>query len=234
MNYLTDTESHVNNIGLFYKVKDEADKTRGYIYGTVHKFSDNDFKINQIVINSFKKSPKLILEVNQTQHENFHELGSSTIGRLVELKKRLADAYPGEILEDINFLYDGVVAGKKIIALEELEEQKAIMKSISENSRFQKQITSEEVLFAITHESIAHKTSNEELIKRIAYRGLSDDGKKLAFIERNVKWAKKVERVLQDGDDKIFIAVGTGHLVGEASLVNLLREKGWKLKQIEA
>jgi uncharacterized protein len=47
------------------------------------------------------------------------------------------------------------------------------------------------------------------------------------FYERNSAWIARLERILAEGD--VFIAVGAGHLVGDKSVVALLREAGWKV-----
>jgi len=47
---------------------------------------------------------------------------------------------------------------------------------------------------------------------------------------RNVDWAKKIEEMMAE-DKNIFIVVGAGHLIGPGSVVALLKEKGYKVKQ---
>ncbi len=47
---------------------------------------------------------------------------------------------------------------------------------------------------------------------------------------RNKDWVKKIEEMM--GEDKnIFIIVGAGHLIGPGSLIALLKEKGYKVRQ---
>jgi uncharacterized protein YbaP (TraB family) len=47
---------------------------------------------------------------------------------------------------------------------------------------------------------------------------------------RNVDWAKKIEEMM-DENKNIFIVVGAGHLIGPGSVVALLKEKGYQVKQ---
>ena len=47
---------------------------------------------------------------------------------------------------------------------------------------------------------------------------------------RNIQWVKKIEEMMTE-DKNIFIVVGAGHLVGPGSVVVLLREKGYVVKQ---
>jgi hypothetical protein len=47
---------------------------------------------------------------------------------------------------------------------------------------------------------------------------------------RNLDWVKKIEEMMTE-DKNIFIIVGAGHLIGPGSVVALLKEKGYKVKQ---
>lgn len=48
--------------------------------------------------------------------------------------------------------------------------------------------------------------------------------------QRNIDWVKKIEAMIAE-DKSIFIIVGAGHLIGPGSVVALLKEKGYKVKQ---
>jgi len=47
---------------------------------------------------------------------------------------------------------------------------------------------------------------------------------------RNIDWIKKIEEMMAE-DKNIFIVVGAGHLIGPGSVVALLKEKGYTVKQ---
>lgn len=48
--------------------------------------------------------------------------------------------------------------------------------------------------------------------------------------QRNIDWVKKIEEMMAE-DKNIFIVVGAGHLIGPGSVVTLLQEKGYEVKQ---
>ena len=50
------------------------------------------------------------------------------------------------------------------------------------------------------------------------------------LLQRNKDWVKKIETMLGETDN-IFIVVGAGHLVGPQSVVALLKQKGYKVRQ---
>jgi len=52
------------------------------------------------------------------------------------------------------------------------------------------------------------------------------------FVDRNQLWARQIE-ALMDGEGDYFIAVGAGHLVGEDSVVELLRDAGYLVVRVQ-
>ena len=50
------------------------------------------------------------------------------------------------------------------------------------------------------------------------------------LLQRNRNWLEKIEDLMEQPDN-VLIVVGVGHLVGEGSLVELLREKGLQVIQ---
>lgn len=58
------------------------------------------------------------------------------------------------------------------------------------------------------------------------------DVKKLLFTDRNAAWLPAIEKYL-DGTETVMVLVGSGHLAGPGSLIDLLEKKGVTLKQME-
>ncbi len=50
------------------------------------------------------------------------------------------------------------------------------------------------------------------------------------FTQRNKRWIPKIKQLMRQHDD-VLIIVGAGHLVGKDSVIELLREKGYKVRQ---
>lgn len=50
------------------------------------------------------------------------------------------------------------------------------------------------------------------------------------LLARNEKWVPKLEALFAEG--KVFVAVGAGHLVGEHSVVAMLRQKGYVVERV--
>ncbi len=50
------------------------------------------------------------------------------------------------------------------------------------------------------------------------------------LLQRNRDWVKKIETLLDEPED-VFIVVGAGHLIGPESVVDLLKQKGYRVRQ---
>jgi len=50
------------------------------------------------------------------------------------------------------------------------------------------------------------------------------------LLQRNKNWVEKIEAML-GGPENVLVVVGAGHLIGPGSVVDILRQKGYKVKQ---
>lgn len=62
-------------------------------------------------------------------------------------------------------------------------------------------------------------------------RVLVDDYERKMINERNVGMAERAKEYIESGD-KVFFAVGAGHMVGDAGIVSLLEKDGYTVKRI--
>ncbi|MFP4364163.1 MAG: TraB/GumN family protein [Spirochaetia bacterium] len=49
------------------------------------------------------------------------------------------------------------------------------------------------------------------------------------FVQRNIRWADEIETILETEEAVVFLAVGSGHLLGDDSVVALLEERGYEV-----
>ena len=61
-----------------------------------------------------------------------------------------------------------------------------------------------------------------------------NQGYQRLIVERNFGMANKLDSLLKIKDNKLFCAVGAGHLAGPSGLINLLKSKGYRLRQVVA
>ncbi|HYF22114.1 MAG TPA: TraB/GumN family protein [Caulobacteraceae bacterium] len=50
------------------------------------------------------------------------------------------------------------------------------------------------------------------------------------IVQRNRRWAERIEAMLKEGSGEVFVAVGAGHLIGADGVPALLRARGLKVK----
>lgn len=76
------------------------------------------------------------------------------------------------------------------------------------------------------------RTGNASGLHGLLYRSFKDypDIHDRLLIQRNKKWVEKIEVLMQENKNVLFV-VGAGHLVGPESVVDLLRKKGYRVKQ---
>ena len=67
----------------------------------------------------------------------------------------------------------------------------------------------------------------------LALKNKSPDFYNALLVERNRKWSKTLTRWMEDSGTG-FVAVGASHLLGEESLVEMLREQGYKVSRYYA
>ena len=81
----------------------------------------------------------------------------------------------------------------------------------------------------------AWQTGDVEAIEEeitLAVRDASPATYQILFIDRNNDWARTLT-ALMEGEGNYFVAVGAGHLVGEGSVVDMLRSGGYNVTRIQ-
>ena len=76
------------------------------------------------------------------------------------------------------------------------------------------------------------KTGNANDLHELLFRSFKDypDIHDRLLIQRNKKWVEAIEAIMQENKNVLFV-VGAGHLVGPQSVVDLLKKRGYKVKQ---
>jgi uncharacterized protein YbaP (TraB family) len=96
----------------------------------------------------------------------------------------------------------------------------------------------EKVLSDIEDMLKAWQTGDDELMQKDLFE-LSDKFPEINEInekilyERNVNMAERIDKML-DNEGKYFIIVGTAHLLGERSVIDLLEKEGYEFERLDA
>ena len=131
-------------------------------------------------------------------------------------------------------------AEKEIFPLETMEQQFALFDSIPEQDMFLEYSISsmEEIEGMLTEFQDAWKNGDEQTVERIVLQEpLRRNPDSLTIIEktiydRNTVMAGRIEGFLANRQI-YFVIVGSGHVVGEKGILNLLRQKGHQVSSNE-
>ncbi len=126
--------------------------------------------------------------------------------------------------------------GKRTLFLETAEFQLNLFSGMSNKTQalLLKQTLKElEIINEMALEIItAWKEGNIEKINSIIQEGMKDYPElyDVLFVKRNERWVRQIDSFLNK-NEPTFVIVGSGHLVGEGNVVELLRAKGYEVKQ---
>jgi len=52
------------------------------------------------------------------------------------------------------------------------------------------------------------------------------------LVDRNIAWSKKIEKIAAEEEGVIFVAIGTGHVLGADSLIKMIENRGFKISRL--
>ena len=122
---------------------------------------------------------------------------------------------------------------KKIVGLETVKEQITYLKKAMNIDSTYNQLINFETEKIKLNELVKVYTTEDlnSLKEQLLYNsGMDAEGKKWMLDVRNENWVNKMPEIMKE--KSTLFAVGTGHLVGEKGLINLLRKKGYRVKPV--
>lgn len=137
---------------------------------------------------------------------------------LTYFAKAKQDGKPSSGLETLEFqmtLFDG---------FSDEEVETLIMKTLDEVDEMPKMI---DELIALWH------AGDLEELDKLLSKDMEDDKKlrEVILTERNANWIPAIEEAIE-GQKSILFIVGSAHLIGKDSVVDLLRKKGYKVERV--
>jgi uncharacterized protein YbaP (TraB family) len=158
-------------------------------------------------------------------------------------RKALELGYDPAYSTDIYFAVTATLLNKRILGLETVDEQAGLLNGMSKTEQ---QAYVEDML-----SSLEEQRAPKELeafvdawarADRVALEANLDKArsetppaleqvKQRIFDDRNVKMAERIDAILRSGTPT-FVAVGAGHLVGQNNIVDLLRKRGFTVREL--
>lgn len=126
--------------------------------------------------------------------------------------------------------------GKEIIGLETYENQLSFFAQLNKNEEelFLKQTLKEFEIIENTYSEMFESWRNGNIEKldsllKVSFKEFPQMYN-LLVVQRNKDWISKIENLIKQSDN-VLIIVGAGHLAGQESVLELLKEKGYKVIQ---
>lgn len=121
-------------------------------------------------------------------------------------------------------------AGKTFTALETVESQVDLVYSMNRSKNGYNEYETTDELINLYLKGDIYSIDNYLRSSMSIY----PKGYEKLIVERNFGMANKLDSLLKMSSNKLFCAVGAGHLAGPSGLINLLKSKGYKVRQVVA
>lgn len=208
-------KNHIfEQFGFFYRVKDPAGNTRAYLFGSIHDMSlvGPHLKLHQKIYRCFEKASCVAFEYNPIDPKDVPKY----------LDAHMRDAQASQKM-DLELAVLAHRTRKSIVNLEPLDLHLFVQVLLDSANQTE------------ADPSLLHKAmweSSEEKLKKFLENDTPKETQKLN--DRNAKMAEKVIRILNDHpNQRLFVCVGAGHMVGEKGIPHLLSMQGYQVKQIK-
>ncbi|TVU54409.1 MAG: TraB/GumN family protein [Arthrospira sp. PLM2.Bin9] len=137
---------------------------------------------------------------------------------------------------DRYFFEQAIAQDKTIISLETMSDQLNIFDSLSweQQDEMLRQTLKEIDTLENSFQQMlqAWKSGDKQTLENLIITGFKDYpelGNRL-FRDRHIKWMTEIQKFLED-DKNYLVVVGAGHLVGEDSIIQMLRDQGYSVQQ---
>lgn len=137
------------------------------------------------------------------------------------------------VVYEMELLKKAIECKKPVFGLETLSEQMGIAAGIYTSKELLNQLKAKDVyeqMFASMTKAYQKEDLNSLLALVTDPKLMTAETEHIMVAERNHKWADQLDKVL--GKEPAFIAVGAGHLPGKKGLIELLREKGYRVNPV--
>ena len=207
--------------------------TESYIFGTVHLYPEGELEISEDVFVKLKECSLLALErdvTNESEQKKFMDFEMPKF--FTESYRVLISEYGDKLVGMENQLIEVArEQGIKITGLESTEEILQIMIDLSQIEIPQTHFEKDKTLQVYRQSLEMYKKEQIKIFKDSLNVQLPKRITELTVDQRNENWFGDVLNLIEK--EPTFIAVGMGHLGGRSGLLNLLAQKGYKLKRVK-
>jgi uncharacterized protein YbaP (TraB family) len=234
----------VTNHQLLWQITGKGLRKPSYLFGSYHSNDARVFKLSDSTFSALLSVDAVVLEADiyQLFISEDMRLGEAILkfdangkpytssNKASETKYGTEDGRPQFL--DLYFQQMAYNMGKGFYPLETIEDQIEALDFVYERTNAQKSLeqlkfTQDDLLNAYLRGDIEHvKTLIENHMNhsKAAYDRL--------IVKRNLTMANGIDTLCRK--QSVFVAVGAGHLAGDEGIIQLLRKKGYQVRQVAA
>ena len=233
------------NHELLWEITGNGLENPSYLFGSLHMNDKRLFNLSDSTYVALNRSETIVLETDVfSLFENFdtrkgevkmkydnegipyitHASPSQTIYGDEDGMPQFLDAYFQQ------YCYN---AGKAFQALESTDFQQNLFSDFKPNTRglrVESMFTSNEALTDLYLEGDIYSIDEYLRVSLSMYA----NGYDKLITERNISMSGTLDSLLNEKKAPLFCAIGAGHLAGREGVINLLRQKGYVLRKIQA
>ena len=163
-------------------------------------------------------------------------LDNSIINNYLYRKNSYSDNFEEETYLDLFIYQAGKKNGKKILALEDLEESQYLVFKAMKNSKkdeidpWLQKLYNKESPYNIQEN--LYRDRNLDLLDSISIGSETEHFRTNMLYIRNSNMVNELTRAIKN--NSVFAAVGAAHLPGDEGVINLLRELGYSVKPLQS
>ncbi len=227
---------------LLWEISGNGLKENSYLFGSLHSNDKELFHLSDSTYYALDQSTMIVLEAdifslfneldtrNTSVNMNYDNEGNP-YGNSMEATETMYGSEDGmpQFL-DAYFQQYCYNAGKQFEQLETVEFQVDVMYELGTLNHGYYRYTSNSELIDLYLKGDIY-TLDEYLRSNLS---VYTKGYNRLIVERNFGMANKIDTLLQNPSNRLFCAVGAGHLAGGSGLINLLRSKGYNVRKVLA
>lgn len=234
----------VTNHQLLWQITGKGLRKPSYLFGSYHSNDARVFKLSDSTFSALLAADAVVLEADiyQLFVSEDMRLGEASLkfdangrpytssNKASETKYGTEDGRPQFL--DLYFQQMAYNMGKGFYPLETIEDQIEALDFVYERTTAQRSL--EQLKFTQDNLLNAYLRGDIEYVKTIIQSQMNHS--KAAYdrliVKRNITMANGIDTLCRK--QSLFVAVGAGHLAGEEGIIQLLRKKGYQVRQVAA
>ncbi|MDT0689068.1 TraB/GumN family protein [Salegentibacter sp. F188] len=205
--------------------------TESYIFGTLHLYPENKITLSEEVIARVESSNKLVLESHMTNEEEHIRIATEIPDFLLKSFTIIRSEYGyGLVSMESQFTEIAKDSDVDIYGLESSEEVIKTMETVKKIPISDSIFIADEMLQDYKESLKLYQRESIQEFKETLIIQMGNEITQILVDNRNDAWLKKIISFIEN--DKIFIAVGIGHLGGEKEVLKLLVNQGYQVERI--